>query len=229
MRYKKIQAFMLILLSLSVLAACKGQANVEPTVDPNTIYTAAVMTVEAQLTQAALQNPSPTNTEPPPTQAVPPTQALQSTSAEQGQQAPGQPLVTSTTFVLPTFTATPPPPSAQAKYELVSQNPADQTVLAPNQKFDMVWTIKNTGTETWTEQYTIEFFLGDRIGAGHYTITRYNFRETVAPGKSTSLIVDMMTPAQAGEYYSWWKLKDHMGNNFGDLDVRLIVSAQATP
>jgi len=231
---RKKLALLIIAAAVFILSACNGQSG-EPTIDPDSIYTAAAQTVEAQLTQAAEQNPSPTFTQAPPTETLAPA-VEQPTSAAQTDTTPasqpGQPVETSTPLVLASFTASPPPPSAQAKYELVSQDPGDGAVLSPNYKFDMTWTIKNTGTETWTELYTIQFFLGDRISGGHYTINQYNFREAVEPGDTTTLIVDMMTPSSAGEYYSWWKLKDEMGNNFGDVDVTIVVSGPtktATP
>lgn len=227
---RKYKLGLLIILFASILAACNGQTSAEPTIDPDTIYTAAAMTVEAQLTQAAEQNPSPTFTQAPPTETLAPpqqpTQNAQQTEVMQTGQ-PGQPVATSTPLVLASFTASPPPPSAKPLYEIVDQDPDDGAVLSKSLKFDMTWTIKNTGTETWTELYTIEFFLGDRIGGGHYTINRYNFREPVEPGETTVLIVDMMTPSTGGEYYSWWKLKDDLGNNFGDVDVTIVVSGGA--
>ena len=225
-RSKKLYGF-LILVLVFALAACNGQAE-EP-IDPDAIYTAAAITVEAQLTQAALQNPSPTNTEMPPTETMAaPTESipLPNETVEQIQGTPGQPIATSTALVLSTFTASPLPPSSLPAYELLDQDPDDGSTIGQGVKFDMTWTIKNTGTETWNELYTIEFFLGDRIGGGHYTNNRYYFREPVAPGETTNVIVDMMTTTTGtGEFYSWWKLKDDMGNNFGDVTVTLNVKA----
>jgi hypothetical protein len=222
---------LLIVLGAVLLSAC-GPQNAEPTVNPDSIYTAAAMTVAAQLTEAAALNPTSTVTVIPPTQ-TPPVPTLQVSTVEGTQGTAGQPLATSTLLVLATLAASPPPPAAQAKYEISGQSPADSAVFAPGTRFDMNWTIKNTGTETWTEQYSIEFFIGDRIGGGRYTITKYNFKKAVAPGESITLIVDMQAPAVAGEYFSWWKLKNEIGANFGDVDVTIVVpggpTATATP
>jgi len=228
---KKLVGLLLIAFVFT-LAACNGQPS-EPTVNPDSIYTAAAITVEAQLTQATAENPTATFTQSPPTETVAAPQQGQTQSSGQDATAqanqPGQPVATSTTLVLSTFTASPPPPSsAKAQYELVSQDPSDGTVLPQGYRFDMSWTIKNTGTETWTEQYTIEFFIGDRIGGDRYTTNRYNFREAVEPGDSTVVIVDMKTPYQGGELYSWWKIKDETGSNFGDLDVQIVVQGSGS-
>jgi len=216
-KFQRIGIFILIMLI--TLPACSPKTAAEPTTDPNMIYTSAAITVQAQLTKAAEGKPTATYTLQPPTET--PTVEPLPMQTEPG--VPGEPVQTATQASLPSATATYAPPVAAAKYELVSQDPADGTTLAPDYKFDMIWTIKNTGTATWTEDYTVQFFIGDRIGGTKYTINSYNFRESVEPGKTTSIIVDMMAPSSPGEYYSWWKIKDENGNNFGDLDVTLSV------
>jgi hypothetical protein len=208
-----------LLVLIATISACSPNSAAEPTTDPNAIYTSAAVTVQAQLTKAAEGKPTATYTMQPPTE----TPTLEPSPMQTDSSAPGEPVETAAQPSLPTATATYVPPVAAAKYELVSQNPADGTTLPPDYKFDMIWTIKNTGTTTWTEDYTVQFFIGDRIAGTKYTITSYNFRESVEPGKTTNIIVDMMTASTAGEYYSWWKIKDENGNNFGDLDVTISV------
>lgn len=214
---------LLIVLTFSILLSACGGGEAEPTINPDLIYTSAAMTVAVQLTEAAAANPTSTFTAVPPTetQALP-TLPVNPPAITTG--TPGQPLVTSTTLALPTFTSSPLPPVAQAKYEVVDQSPADGTKVSPGTRFDMVWIVKNTGTETWTEKYSVQFFTGDRIGGGHYTVTKYEFGKTVKPGETIKVRVDMQAPKEEGEYYSWWKLKDANGNNFGDVDVTIIVS-----
>ena len=217
---------LLIVLGAILLSAC-GPKAAEPTVNPDSIYTAAAMTVAAQLTEAAALNPTSTVTLVPPTQTVPPP-TLQVSTVESTQGTAGQPLASSTTLVLATLTQAAPPPSAPSKYELTGQTPGDSTQFAPGTRFDMNWTVKNTGTETWTEQYSIEFFIGDRLGGGHYTKTKYTFPKAVKPGESITLVVDMQAPAVAGEFFSWWKLKNDIGANFGDVDVTIVVPGGPT-
>lgn len=225
----------LILPVILVFTGCTSQGEQEPTLDPDAIYTAAAQTVEAQLTNAAEQSLPPTNTAIPPTEEPLPTAESQTggTPAQPPvgdtpvvppqEQTPGAPLLaTSTPFSLATLTSTLPAPSSM-EYERISQNPEDGTVLNPNRSFDMIWEIKNTSTSTWTELFTVEFFLGDRFGGDRYTQTIYQFRAPVPPGESIFVIVDMRTPKTHGEYYSWWKLKDELGANFGDVSVTIIV------
>jgi hypothetical protein len=238
MSKKMIRTTMLLILPvMMIFTGCTSQGTQEPTLDPDAIYTAAAQTVEAQLTHAAEQSSPPTNTSLPPTEEQQPTAESQSdgTPAQPPigetpvvppqDQTPGAPIVaTSTPFTLATLTPSLPAPS-NIGYEIISQDPTDGSILPPETDFDMIWEVKNTGTSTWTELFTIEFFLGDRIGGGHHTQTRYYFRAPVLPGESILVFVDMRTPLTHGEYYSWWKLKDELGANFGDVDVTLVVGS----
>jgi hypothetical protein len=242
----KKAALVMLIGSFLTLAACSLGGSAEPTTNPDMVYTAAAQTVQAQLTSAAGQQAQP-NAEMAATSAVQTFQAQltgtaaavtatqdsfqvptiglsTNTGVPQQGTTPGQPIVTFTPIVMATMTFTPPPPSND-KYELVEQDPDDNSTLPTNTRFDMVWEIKNTGTTTWNTMYTVEFFLFDRIGAGEKN--RYYFREVVAPGQTTQLIVDMFTPTTPGTYYSWWKLKNDYGANFGDISVTLIVQAPA--
>lgn len=207
------KAGLLIVLAALLLSACGGN-NAEPTVNPDTIYTAAAMTVEAQLTEAARLNPTSTVTVMP-TETPSPTVTISAPVTN--------PQVTSTVLVLPTYTlAAPVGTGAQAKYEVVGQSPADETKIAPGVTFEMKWTIKNTGTATWTKDYTIQFFTGNRIGGGIFTTNVYAFGKEVKPGDTITLTVEMSVPDKEDTYYSWWKLKDEYGSNFGDVDVTII-------
>jgi hypothetical protein len=247
---KKIQAAGLILItSLFLYTACSPKSG-QPTTNPDIVYTAAAQTVDAQLTGVAQpQNPTVDvnliytsaaqtmevqltataiagNLVAPTSNQSIPTLGLTSSAVPGGSTPGGQPVVTTLTpFSIATFTRTPPPPSsASDKYELTGQSPADNASIARVTKFDMTWTIKNTGTTTWTTLYTIEFFQGDRISGGDYDgKNRYYFPVEVPPGGTVSVFVDMKTPNAAGTYYSWWKLKNELGANFGDVDVTIEV------
>lgn len=223
-----ISAFSLLLL----LAACSGNTPAEPTMSPDAIYTAAAETVQAEIATKAALNPTATNTPIPlPTNTLPAINPTAGTVPLGG--TPGAPLSSevaptamlgapmATLTPLPTFTLAAGAP-AQAKYELTGQDPADGTVLQKDYNFDAMWTIKNTGTTTWTKEYTLVFFTGDRLNPGN-TANYYKFRSEVPPGESITVFADMKTPLTAGSYYSWWKLKDDTGQNFGDLDLTIKV------
>ena len=223
-----ISAFTLLLL----LAACSGNTPAEPTMSPDAIYTAAAETVQAEIATKAALNPTATNTAMPlPTNTLPAVNPTAGTVPLGG--TPGAPLTSAvaptamlgapaaTLTPLPTFTVVAGAPAA-AKYELTGQDPADGTVLGKDYNFDAMWTIKNTGTTTWTKEYRLAFFTGDRMNPGN-AANYYAFRNEVPPGESITVIADMKTPLTAGSYYSWWKLKDDAGQNFGDLDLTIKV------
>jgi len=194
-----------------ILTACGGKTPVEPTADANAIYTAAAETVRAQLTQQAVLNPTATNT-PAPTNTLAP--------------IPTRPPLVTQPPVSTTAPTTPPAAAAPDKNSLISQNPADDSNLPVNHGFDMIWTVENTGTTTWTKGYSLAFFIGDRLapsGRPNY----YTLRNEVKPGERYDLIVDMVTPSTPGTYTSWWKLKNAEGQNFGDVTITLKVVAMA--
>lgn len=206
-----------LLLSLAfafsmLLTACGTKTPAEPTKDPNAVYTAAAATVQSQLTQQAALNPTATNTLAPTNTLVPlPTIAPAVTLAPDVTQPPAVP--------------TAPPSAAVAdKYSYIGQNPADETELPANHGFDMTWTVENTGTTTWTKNYSLVFFIGDRMApAGRPNV--YTLKNEVKPGERYDLVVDMLTPAAPGTYMSWWKLKNDQGQNFGDVTLTIKVGA----
>jgi len=215
MNSKNIRNRVLSLLSLSlilILSACGSKASVESTEDANAIYTAAAETVQAQLTQQAVLNPTATNT-PAPTITLAPIPTLPPVVT--------QPPVAAQPTTAPT---TPPVSTAPDKYSYIGQNPADDTQIPANQAFDMVWTVENSGTTTWTKAYSLVFFIGDRLApSGRSNV--YTLKNDVKPGERYDLTVDMVTPPTPGTYTSWWKLKNAEGQNFGDVTITIKVGA----
>ncbi|MBI9047200.1 MAG: hypothetical protein JEZ06_22125 [Anaerolineaceae bacterium] len=239
--HRKFIAISTILLITLITSGCKEAAPEEPTIDPNVIYTSAAETVAAQLTQDTVAqqptlDPMLVHTEAAQTieakltKDAPAQPVAKNTIPGQAQTAaPGQPLNTVTPIVIATLTSAPLPQAAD-KFELIAQEPADGTVITKEHEFDMVWTIKNTGTTTWDEEYSVVWFdFTDRIDASGTEAKQYFFREVVLPGETTNIIVDMFTSAKSGEYYSWWKIKNNLGQNFGDLDVTIIVVSPDAP
>ena len=126
------------------------------------------------------------------------------------------PLPSPTGFTLPTFTpsstptmtptetpvatVTPTPGVDQARF--VSQNPKDGTALSPGADFDMIWTIENTGTNKWSDDYYYKYSSG---WDGHKR-DKYNLSESVSEGEEIDLVVDMVAPKNSGTYTLEWKL-----------------------
>ena len=200
-------------VSVLMMSACNG-APAEPTPDANMIYTAAAQTVQAQLTQAALLNPTATNT-PEPTNTPQPTSTLAGipTLPLPGDVTPGSIQIT-----LPAIATTAPQvATAPDKAEWVSNSPADGTELPNDLDYDIVWTLKNIGTTTWTTDYIYRFYAGDTL----HQKSSYKLPKNVAPGESVDLIVDGKTSGLKGEKNATWVITNKDGVNFYAFTISL--------
>ncbi|NPV57752.1 MAG: hypothetical protein HPY76_13940 [Anaerolineae bacterium] len=214
-KIKTITRSMVFTILIIGLAACAPGGAAEPTLDPNVIYTAAAQTVAAQLTNEAALNPTATFTPLPPTPTF--TLVVEQT-AFPTLPLPGTPVFT--LAPLPGLaTATPNLPTTPDKAQWIENYPPDGAQVVTNARFDIIWTVKNVGTTTWNTKYTVQFFSGKKLAEK----TSYNFREETAPNNETRIIVDAVAPSTAGEYFSWWKLQNDQGVNFGDVDITIVV------
>ena len=199
--------FMAVLL-LTTLAAC-SKADATPTNSPEMVYTQAAQTVAAGLTQTAVLMPSATST---------PT--LQPTNTRAPTQAA---TATLSVWVTPLVQKSATSAKGPDKAEWVAQNPGDGTVLTAGQDFTLVWTVKNTGTTTWTTDYQLRYYLVEqslRMGAGDIKLSK-----EVKPNESIDLSLSMKAPANGGEYTTIWVLTNKEGVNFYPLTFGFKVAA----
>ena len=79
-----------------------------------------------------------------------------------------------------------------------------------------------TGTTTWHDEYTIRFFVGDTLG----TRSVINFPvQEVKPGETIKLPLGLLqAPQEAKTTFSWWKITNAEGQNFGDVTLALEVT-----
>lgn len=107
----------------------------------------------------------------------------------------------------------------------------DGTQVAPGSGFNKIWRIKNTGTCTWENAYSVVHTGGDLLGA---VSAVFPLNATVPPGQSHDLIINMVSPATPGTFESDWKLKNSDGQLFGvgqsdsPFWVKIVVSAGST-
>jgi hypothetical protein len=182
-------------LLATALAGCnlpRAEADSEANATQAFETVAARLTEAATLTPPATATPTPTATPvtPPtglPTMATP---TLASTSAPTtqtrlcDQAAPGVP---------------------------IDVTVPDDTQMRPGQIFTKTWRLVNTGTCTWTRDYSIAVFSGEAMGAPASVPMPSN----VAPGQSVDISVDLTAPAAAGTYQGNWKLRNKEGAWFG--------------
>jgi len=202
---------LVVLVGTLFLTACSPKANAEPTPDPAAIMTQAVQTVQAQLTQTALAMPTaiPTNTMEPTSTTAPATATL------------AVPVTPAATLIVPSATLA--PINIPDQLLLVDQDPKDNNTFAPSQAFQMKWVVKNVGTTTWSKDYQMRFYAGDRMSAADIKLPK-----EVKPNETVDLIITLTAPKNAGDYISSWVLTNTNGVNFGSFYV-VIKVAGSTP
>jgi hypothetical protein len=87
----------------------------------------------------------------------------------------------------------------------------DDSQLKPNELFTKIWEVKNTGTCIWTPNYALVFTSGDRMSG----ISPKFINQTVKPGETTTLSIDLAAPKEPDIYQGNWMLQDEHGNQFG--------------
>lgn len=104
------------------------------------------------------------------------------------------------------------------------------TAFLPGQSFVKTWRLRNAGTCTWTTDYALVFYTGDRM-AGAAIVP---FPVAVPEGSTVDLSVALVAPAGAGTYEGRWRLQNAGGVPFGIVEstdgsfgVRIVV--QTTP
>jgi hypothetical protein len=95
----------------------------------------------------------------------------------------------------------------------------DGTHVAPDEVFQKIWRIRNTGDCAWDESYRLSFLSGDRLSGPRSA----PLGETVGPGEEVDLSVILMTPAEAGTYQGQWQLFAPDGRPFGSSVYVAIV------
>ncbi len=233
---KMLISLTIVILALS-LSACGPSAPVEPTVDPNMIKTEAVQTAFAQMTLEAIMNPSAT---PVPTETPIPTNTPEPTFTATAATQVALPGVATLAVALPGVATVAPasglaPVTTGDKAEWVTQQPEDGKVfnlgssdypayvtkVDSDYLFDVVWTMKNTGTTTWNKSYKLRYFSGAKFFGGK---TEFNFPDrNVLPGETTNLPIDAVLPKAAGTYLSTWVLTNPEGGNFSVVTVEIKV------
>ncbi len=169
-----------------ILSSCSLLDNPRPENQPNTIFTAAAQTVEAQLTQVALLKP--TNS---PAPSIPPTSPLPTPKNTDAQAA---------------VTTDPSQVCDTAKFVADVTIP-DRTELVGGESFTKTWRFTNIGSCTWDSSYTLVFDAGDLIGGPASQPLPGN----VAPGQQVDVSVMLQAPSSAGSYRGYWRLRNSSG------------------
>jgi len=210
----------LMITILAITSACNMPGR-EAAGSSTPNVTEAYQTVQARLTEAALQTPLSS-----------PTPASSNTPAPTG--SPAGPTLAATTPVAPT---TAPTSSTKLCDQAEAGSPIDVTIpddtqMTPGQTFTKVWRLRNSGTCAWTKNYSIAVFSGDPMNAPDSV----PLPKQIEPGQTVDISVDLIAPTTAGSYQGNWKLRNASGTWFGigpggssPFWVRIVVSGTTTP
>lgn len=87
----------------------------------------------------------------------------------------------------------------------------DDTEFIVEKPFKKTWRLKNSGSCSWTSDYSLVFDSGYRMSG---PISQPLTTTSIAPGESIDISVDLVAPALAGTYRSNWKIQEPSGGTF---------------
>ncbi len=204
---RRLSSPLLVLLTAAAalgLSACGAAAAQSSSAVLSAIYTSAANTVQAQVSAAT------------PTAGFAPTSTSLPTS---------MPLST----LSPSATAT--TNSSVYSYAMGCEDAAyegdvtidDGTEFAPGESFSKIWSMKNTGSCSWSKNFYVTFVDGSEMGCSDTEIGT-----AVDPGELASVGVELTAPEDEGTYLGYWQLADSSGNAFGErVYVEIVVSDSA--
>ncbi len=100
----------------------------------------------------------------------------------------------------------------------------DNTIVAPGEEIAKTWSIRNTGTCAWTLTYKLKFVSGSQMSGKSIAVG-----ESVAPGKSVEISVNMVAPSTTGTYTGYWQMSNDSGTLFGGyVSIKIIVGNTPT-
>lgn len=186
-------------LLAALMVGCSAPTPVIPTPEPTVdtrptmeaVATQAVQTMVANLTQNA-----PTATPVTPTSTPAPT----NTSAPVATETPA-PTSTATRVFIP-WTKTPTATAIIYGCSVTSVSPKSTDTITVDQDFDGKWTVKNTGSKTWSSGNTdIRFVDGTKFQQNGDI---YDLASDVAPNGTYTITIDMKAPSGDGTYSASW-------------------------
>jgi hypothetical protein len=100
----------------------------------------------------------------------------------------------------------------------------DGSIITPGAILDKRWSIQNSGTCDWGEDYRL-LRLGEDSFEGPQSLALYPARA----GSTAVLRVELYAPLTPGDYLSRWQAQSPDGTLFGDVVYVLIVVEAPTP
>jgi polar amino acid transport system substrate-binding protein len=115
-----------------------------------------------------------------------------------------------------------------ALVEHVNFDPATIQEFDPGEALTKGWRVRNTGTCEWGEGYTLIFAFGDQPESA-MNGQPVPLSVAVKPGEEVEVEVDLIAPAEPGEYQALWQMLDKADEAFGELLPVVIRVVGPTP
>ena len=136
----------------------------------------------------------------------------------------------------PTATPAPPPPCIDGMafvgdLNLPDNNMKNPPKMAPGQPFTKGWRIRNSGTCTWTNTYSLDY-AGGNTSAARMGGQRTFIQGTVPPGGIYDMYVNMVAPIVPGTYQGFWQMLSSISYPFGQkiwVGIEVVPNATSTP
>lgn len=195
--------FILVTLAFILSACLPGQSPVDV---QSQINTAVAQTIEAR---QQVENSV--------AQTIAAQQPLSTPTAE-FTETPTEtsPVFPTLTPIIPTVTPLPvnPPSSGSSgttykpEYacNIINNRPADNTEFNKNAKFDIKWTIINTGTKTWPAGMDVKYFSGTLVTSTN----RAEIPQEMKPNDTYVINLDAVAPGKKGFYVMTWTLDNQI-------------------
>lgn len=98
----------------------------------------------------------------------------------------------------------------------INRKPLDNTEFNRNAKFDIKWTIVNTGTQTWPAGTDVKYFSGPQMT----TTTRIEIPKEMKPKDTYVVNLDAKAPDKRGFFVMTWTLDGQMCYPYVAINVK---------
>jgi hypothetical protein len=96
----------------------------------------------------------------------------------------------------------------------------DGTVVEDEANLAKVWSIRNSGTCTWDDGFSLQPVTGDAKGTW---VIDEKVNKKVEPGEIVEIRIDVRTPARGGEWGGCWQMQGDNGQFFGTFLCLLVM------
>lgn len=202
-----------------VLAAClPAQTPVDMQPQINTAVAQAMQTSQNQIEESVALTVAAQQAE------STPTAVMESTPTEVPTLVPTSvPLdIPTPTMLVPTATGYAPtssgsaPKPAEYACNAINRRPKDNTEYNRGAKFDIKWTIVNTGTKTLPKGIDVKYFSGPKMS----NVLRVEIPVALAPGQSYVVDLDAKAPDTRGFHVMTWTLDGQLCYPYVAINVK---------